>query len=407
MLSEKVIEKLAERLVVRIQKQNEEILKQIGSDLKQFKTLSATKASQLAQILKYGGSYNNIIKKIQEITKLNLKDIEDIFEEVAKENYYFAKDFFKYRKIDFIPYEENEELKEVVNALAKITKNKFANFSNTDFIGFMRTNLDGKKEFVNIKKAYYELIDDAVLNVERGVTTFDQEMYKILKEYGQNGVNVVFDKSGKTMRLDSAIKMNMQEALTSLSNELQKQFGETYGADGIEISVHENPAPDHEDIQGRQFSLEQYENLQNGFDAVDYDGVIRSLNLNLNTSFRPIGTHNCYHIIFTIILGVNEPDYTEEQLQDIIKRNHDGFMYENVHYTNYEGTQIQRKLELQVRKMKDLQILAKASDNKELIDYAQNRITILTNKYKKFSKAANLPTYMERMRVTGYKRTKI
>ena len=39
MLSEEVINKLAERLVVRIQSQNEEILKQIGENIKLFKNI--------------------------------------------------------------------------------------------------------------------------------------------------------------------------------------------------------------------------------------------------------------------------------------------------------------------------------------------------------------------------------
>ena len=42
----------------------------------------------------------------------------------------------------------------------------------------------------------------------------------------------------------------------------QKIIGEEIGADGYEISVHSNPAPDHELVQGRQFSLEEYEKLR-------------------------------------------------------------------------------------------------------------------------------------------------
>ena len=70
----------------------------------------------------------------------------------------------------------------------------------------------------------------------------------------------------------------------------------------------------------------------------------------------------------------------------------------------YEGTQLQRKLETQIRKAKDQQIIAKASDNEELIYKSQDKITILTDKYKELSKVSGLSTRMDRMRVSQYRR---
>ena len=51
--------------------------------------------------------------------------------------------------------------------------------------------------------------------------------------------------------------------------------------------------------------------------------------------------------------------------------------------------------------------MAKASGNKELVQESQQKITQLTRKYKQLSDISGLPTKMERMRVSGYKRTNI
>ena len=75
---------------------------------------------QLINVLKYGGNYDKILKKLAQITELNVKDIEKIFESVAKENQYFAKQFYDYRNIKFIPYEQNISLQNQVKAIAKI-----------------------------------------------------------------------------------------------------------------------------------------------------------------------------------------------------------------------------------------------------------------------------------------------
>ena len=121
-------------------------------------------------------------------------------------------------------------------------------------------------------------------------------------------------------------------------------FGKEYGADGIEISVHSNPAPDHEDIQGRQFSIEEYDKLQAGEIAKDVKGIMYD-----GSDKRQIGQYNCYHDIFNIILGVSKPIYTDKQLKEIVQNNQEGFEYEGKHYTNYEGTQLQRRLETEKR----------------------------------------------------------
>ena len=209
------------------------------------------------------------------------------------------------------------------------------------------------------------------------------------------------------MRLDSAIRMELKSDLRELHNENQKIIGEEIGADGVEITVHENPADDHEEVQGRQFSNEEFIKLQNGEIAKDYKGINRQLGHSKSGSYRPISELNCYHRVFSIVLGVNKPRYDDKQLQQIIDDNNKGFEFEGKHYTNYEGTQLQRNLERAIREQKDTQILAVSSDNKGLISKSQDNIRILTNKYKQLSEISNLPTKAQRLRVSGYRRRKV
>lgn len=53
MLSQEVEERLAERLVNRIEETNTSILKKIGEAIKQISTLTPSEAYQLGQLLKY------------------------------------------------------------------------------------------------------------------------------------------------------------------------------------------------------------------------------------------------------------------------------------------------------------------------------------------------------------------
>lgn len=403
MLSEEVLEKLSERLINRIEEANAYILEKIGDNIKKISTLSPSEARQLSQILKYGGDYEKIVNKLAEVTELNKKDIYKIFEEVAKKNQEFAKQFYNYRNKKFIPYEQNKALQRQVKVFADITANEYLNLSKTRAIGYMINDLDGNLIFSNISDLYKETIDRAVISISQGKSTFENEMYKMMKNIGKSGLKTVEYESGYTRRLDSAVRMNLLDTLRDMSNKVQQDFGKEFDSDGVEISVHEMPAPDHAEVQGRQFSNEEFDNFQNDRRAKSYTGKIFEPEVD-GKDRRSISEYNCRHYIFSIILGISEPIYSDKQLNEILTENKKGFNMNGRHYTLYEGTQLQRQLETKIREQKDIQILAKASDNKDLILESQSNITVLTNKYRELSKISGLKTKMERLRVSGYKR---
>ena len=404
MITEEQIDLLVERLVERINKANIYFLKNIGSSLKKIRELTPTKAHELVQILQYGGNYEEIVQQISKYTNLNVSEIDEIFNAYASKDYSFYKRFYEYRNIPFVPFKENTILRNQTQALANIVKKEMYDYFRTNVLGYSIRGLDGKVKFMGLRETYNYLLDEALLNVGQGKETFDNAMSRILKQVGSSGLKTIDYKSGRSVRLDSTIRMHLRSSLRELHNENEEIIGEEIGADGVEITVHGNPAPDHQNIQGRQFSKEEFAKLQNGEVAKAYNGKVYSLDHDDNGSYRPISQLNCYHEVFSVILGVNKPQYTDKQLDDIIKANNEGFEYEGKHYTNYQGEQLQRALERKIREQKDIQILAKESDNKELIGEAQNNITLLTRKYKELSDISKLPPKMKRLQVANYKR---
>ena len=129
-------------------------------------------------------------------------------------------------------------------------------------------------------------------------------------------------------------------------------------ADGWEISAHANSAPDHEPIQGQQYS-----------DA-DYTALNNSL-------VRRIGTLNCGHAAFPIILGVSIPQYTPEELEKFRTDNATGIDYQGRRYTGYEATQVQRKVERAIRTQKRRIIIDEATGDKEKLQTDQIRLVRL------------------------------
>lgn len=401
MLNEEIIDNLVEVLVRRIERVNTYTLKKIGEVLNELRDIPPARAYDFAMILKYGGDYDKIVKEIAKITDLNEKEIEEIFEKVAKKNLVFAKQFYEYRDMKYIPYEKNKALQEQVKAIAKITKDTYRNMSNT--LGFVRFK-NGRKIFTPLAQAYQEIIDDGVTALIQGKDSFNSALRKTVRELSKSGIQTVEWETGYHRRLDSSVRMNLRGALRDYSINLQEQFGEEFDADGVEVSVHENPAPDHEEVQGHQFKKEEFEKLQRDGIAKDYEEVEidihrRLKNGDITKDYRPIGQLNCYHYVYNVVLGVSKPQYSKEQLNKIRKDNKKGFMLDGKHYTNYEGLQLQRKLETAIRKEKDRKIMADAigPDGKEESLLAQQKITELTNKYFELSQKSGLRPKLDRL----------
>lgn len=414
MLSNEVIEALADIVATRFEEVNTYTLKTIAKQLKKIKNhkdLRPTEINKLVNLLKYGGDYDKIVKKLAEVSKLSRKDIDKIFKNTAKKNQEFAKKFYDYRNKKFIPFEENVALQRQVEAIADITKNSYRNLGNTRAIGFTRI-VGGKKIFVPLKKMYQEVIDRGVISLQQGQTTLYEELRNITKELSSSGLRTVDFESGYHRRIDSQARMNLMDGIRQLSNQINLTFGEEFGADGVEITVHEYPAPDHALVQGRQFTNEEFYKFQNDEDSVSYDinkknhrGIkFPATSEETKHDRRSISQYNCYHRAFPIILGIDDPIYSDKELQDIIDENNEGFDIDGKHYTKYQGTQMQRKIETEIRKAKDEQIMAREIEDKEAIKEAQDRITKLNKKYKELSTISGLSTRDERKRVSGYRR---
>ena len=407
MLNEEIIDNLTDVLVRRIEKVNTYTLKKIGEVLGDLRDLPPSQANDLAMIFKYGGDYDQIVKELAKVTEINEKDIEKIFKQVAKKNLAFAEQFYEYRDVKYIPYDKNIELQNQVRAIAKITKRTYRNLSKTT--GFVKV-VNGKKVFTPLAKAYRDTIDEGVTALIQGKDSFNSMLTKTIRQLSKSGIKTIDWASGYSRRLDSSVRMNLRGAIRDFSIELQQQFGEEYGADGVEVSVHENPAPDHEEVQGHQFStvrpaknkLSMFEKLQKEGRSFDYNGELIDIHGQLKSgeltdNFRPIGQLNCYHYVYSVILGISKPQYTAKQLEDIKKRNRKGFEMDGKHYTNYQGQQMQRSLETSIREQNDRRIMAEASGQEDEALLAQQAVTELTNKYFELSQKSGLPTKIERI----------
>ncbi len=404
MINEELQEKLLSIFNKRFQDYNTKVLTELGNVIKQFKDLTPSQAHKLAQQLKYNTTVKQLLNELSKISGLSIEDLKVILEKVAKENIGFADVYYKARGLETPIYNENKALQRLVSSVYNISGAEFKNIAKST--GFRLLDGDGNPLLLDIDKTYKEVISRCVVAVSQGKETYQQSMRNTLKQLSSSGVRKIEYESGYSRRLDASIRQNILDSMRQVSNESQQLFGKEFGSNGVEVSVHEMPAPDHELVQGRQFSNEEFENFQNDRKAVDYTGMVFEPEFEGHDR-RSISEYNCYHYIFSIVLGVSKPQYSDKQLKEIINSANKKTTFDGKEYTQYELTQLQRRIESAIRQEKDTQILAKASEDNELVLQSQTKITQLTTKYKQLCNVSGLPNKLStRASVSGYKRTK-
>lgn len=392
MKDDKKLELLLERFYNRFNQYNTKVLEKMGEAIKKFDGVSPSMAHKIAQELKYGTDINDLMAELSRLSGKSIKDINEAFDIVAEENVAFAEVYAKAKNMEFVDYKDNDQLKRLVKSIAGETNATFKNISNAKMIGFVLKDNDGNKIFKNLKKTYNDLIDEAVFNVTTGTSDYQSAMRGVMKQLADSGVKIheekVGYKSGYNVRIDSAVRQNVLTGIRQVNLDIQKQVGRDFGADGVEISAHSPCAEDHLSIQGKQFSKKEFAKINGSLE-------------------RPIGQYNCRHFVFSIVLGVNQPSYSNKMLNQMNRESQSIVEYEGKKYTAYEATQVQRKLETAIRKEKDRQIIARASGDKDGVSIAQSNISSLTSKYNDFSKNAGLDTYKNRLSVANYKRVNV
>lgn len=336
-----------------------------------FKTASEYAVEDMAKIK----------KAVKESGKYGLKEIGRIFDKLAAANVDFSNDFYEYRNMPKIEdYTKNPALKPLVEDMKKTTKEGFRNISKTTALKL----IDKDGNYHSIRESYVRLIDNAVEAVKLGEQDFYTVMRSQIRQLAKSGLrNVYFENEGKrpySRRIDSQVRMNVQDGIRQLNHQMQEQVGKEFGANGWELSVHSLCAPDHQHIQGKQYSKREYEKLNRRLD-------------------RPIGELGCRHYAMPIILGVSKPVYSEKELKEYIDRSNQKVEYKGKEYTRYEASQVQRNYETAIKQARMEQGAARDSKDTEQEARKKNQVKELTADYNRFSKAVGLTPRPERTKI--------
>lgn len=361
MLSDKELAAALDVFQLRLDRVKDKYLQLVGEHIAKIGKVSSADLSVLEQLRLLDTNMQTIEAELARALRMNARDVRAMLAAAAKSVYGDAGKFY-----DQPAFRSNERIQIILSGQAAVTQSALVNLSRTKLVS----------------TAYRQAVDDAITAVQTGAASYNYAIEAALREVAGQGMRVRYP-SGATRRVDTAMRQNVLDGVRSINQRVAEAVGQEFDADGVEISAHMDCATDHLDIQGRQYSKAEFDALQ-------------------STLARPIGTYNCKHFAFPIVLGFSDPARTDEEIAELREQSAKEITIDGETKTRYDWTQEQRRLETAVRYQKDTANIARAAGAEDMARAADAKIKELRSRYYRVSRVAEIPTQYDRMKVAGY-----
>lgn len=295
-----------------------------------------------------GMLYQDIVQLVAKMNHQSEAEIQRIFEEAGIKSLKFDDKIYKNAGLRPLPINQSKSMLQLLQAGANKTNGNLQNLC-------MTTASTAQTDF-------YNTINKAYLETTTGVKSYSTAIIDAIEELSEMEPNVLYP-SGRKMSVESAVRMNVVTGSSQTCGKLQLLRAKELDWDLMELTAHAGARPSHAKWQGQIVSLSGeagYLSLADiGYgEAGGFKGV------------------NCRHDWMPF--DKNSPrTYTQGMLDEY---NNAKVTYDGKEIPLYEATQMQRKMERQIRagkrEMAGLQgILTSNTKDEKLLSEAKAKLS--------------------------------
>jgi len=333
-----------------------------------------------------GESKARIKKIISDALKDTDLQIDKIYAQAVDSDYVANKELYRDSGKDYIPYQENKWLQQVVSGIKAQTKETLRPMENiTQTTGF-NVMVGKEKVFTPLSEYLESTLDKAMMEITTGVKTYSQAINGVIDEMTSSGLRTVDYASGRSDRVEVAARRAVMTGVAQLTDKVNEKNAEELNTDYWEVEWHMGARNtgtgimNHQSWQGKVYSSEEMRTVCGLGEMLGFAGI------------------NCYHIRFPFIPGISKRKYTDEWLAEQNRKENTKRSFKGKEYDTYGALQYQRRLERTIRKQKqDIKLMEKNGADKDDIQAAKIRRRMTERAYADFSKKMELPQQLERI----------
>jgi hypothetical protein len=285
--------------------------------------VTATAAWQMQRLNESGSLYENIIERLSKLTRESEPALRKMFYEAGVRSMKFDDSIYARVGLNPLPLNLSPAMANVLAAGFRKTAGKLLNLT-------MTTASAGQV-------AFEHALDMAYLEVTSGTMSYGQAIRAQIKELAKEGIKIIDYPTGHKDKVDVAVRRALLTGVAQTTAELQLARLAEMGVELIQTSAHIGARPTHEVWQGKIFSLKPNSKYPDFFTETGFGTV---------TGLSGI---NCRHSFYPYFEGISENAYEQATLDEYADKR---VAYNGKEMSVYEGMQVQRSIERDIRKVK-------------------------------------------------------
>lgn len=354
------------------------IMQDIVRRIKKAGKITSTADWQINRRRILGNSSEDIEKMLKEALNASYPQMFELYDKVIDWEYVRNKDIYEQINAEFIPYEENDELQQITNALIQQTDADLRNI--TQSLGFYLDYGGGKPVLTPLAEVYQKYLDSACLDIVSGAFDYNSVLRRVVTQLTNSGLRQINYASGRANRVDVAARRAVMTGITQLTGHISDYNAEKLYTEFFEVAWHSGARPTHAVWQGKVWSKKQ---------------LITVCGLGTVTGLEGV---NCYHERYPFIPGISERNWTDEWLEEQNRKENTPKEFNGKEYTLYEAKQRQRQMEAAMRAQREkVQLLKDGDADPDDVMLARAKYQGQLNEYSRFSRKMGLKEERERI----------
>lgn len=293
------------------------IIKEISERIANVGYANTIVLDDLKILQEMGVLYSDIINLVAEETEKSYEEIKNIYESAGYQSIAYDDKIYKLAGLSPVPIKQSVSMLQLLESTAKKT--------NYNLNNLIMTTADTSQT------QFYNAMNKAYMEVSTGVKSYSQAIIDAISDISKQGAYITYP-SGNRRSVESAVRTNIVTSVNQTCGKLQEMRAEELGWDLMEITAHGGARPEHAEWQGKIVSRSG----QSGYLSLSDIGYGEA------TGFKGV---NCRHDWRPYYKGSSRT-YTDKDLKNMANEK---VTYNGKEISKYEATQIQRKMERQIR----------------------------------------------------------
>ena len=363
--------KLASKIASKYQDLEECIMQDIVRRIVKAGEITSTADWQINRLRILGYSSEDIEKEIKKALNASYPEMFELYDKVINWEYVRNKDVYEQINAEYIPFEENGQLKQITEAIIDQSFDDLENVTNS--LGFYLDYGNGQKVLTPLSQVYTKYLDAACYDIVTGAFDYNSVLRRVVTQLTNSGLRQIDYSSGRASRVDVAARRAVMTAVSQITGKISEYNAQKLGTEFFEVEWHAGARPTHAVWQGRVWSKEQLYSV-----------------CGLGTVTGLLGV-NCYHIYHLFFPGISQRNWSDEWLEEQNRKENEPKEFNGKQYTLYEAKQRQRQMETAMRAQREkVRLLQHGGADQDEIILHKAKYQGQLNEYSRFCRKMSL-----------------